>query len=357
VITAKTVLILGAGASWDYGFPTGQLLKAKIWQILSESEFREMSKSDVDFNNFRRSLELTPDVSIDAFLEHNFKEFGMAGKEAIAAVLLPYEKEKNLFRRWIMKELGNFNPTNFYIPKNGQHWYSNLFNKMSEGVGFEKFKQNPLTVITFNYDRSFEWFMLKALSAKYQKTPEECVDVLKCIPIIHVYGQLGQILNDSKQSDHIKYDSWDVLEPKQKCEVLQRAAKSIKIIHEGESDLVDMEKAQNSFKYADRIYFLGFGYHMSNMEKLFNEIGNISGMGLGRLGNNLLKNTYGNYNIGPKCFGTAYGVSPHQRKQLMDYGLTCMNHSAQPEISGNFTPNFPDATIYDFLVYNPNAEF
>ena len=68
MIEQPIVLILGAGASWDYGFPTGTKLKAKIWDVLFDHEFPCMSTLDRHgLTKFRSSLELTPDLSIDAF--------------------------------------------------------------------------------------------------------------------------------------------------------------------------------------------------------------------------------------------------------------------------------------------------
>ena len=45
--------------------------------------------------------------------------------------------------------------------------------------------------ITFNYDRSLEFFLLTTLKNRYQKTEQECAAKLKNIPIVHLYGKLA----------------------------------------------------------------------------------------------------------------------------------------------------------------------
>ena len=57
---------------------------------------------------------------------------------------------------------------------------------------FEEFGNNKLSIVTFNYDRSLEHYLLNSLMTLHGKTRDECAQALKKIPIVHVYGQLGE---------------------------------------------------------------------------------------------------------------------------------------------------------------------
>lgn len=59
MIELETVLILGAGASWDYGFPTGSELVSKICTNLMDSDgpqYGLMEKLSWDTDRTREEL-------------------------------------------------------------------------------------------------------------------------------------------------------------------------------------------------------------------------------------------------------------------------------------------------------------
>jgi hypothetical protein len=106
--------------------------------------------------------------SIDAFLEYRGEEFESIGKAAIAGTLIPCEIRANLSRTG---------------------WYEYLHSRI---IGRkEDFEWNKLTVVTFNYDRSFEAALFVALQKAYHLSDTETAAYVKVIPVIHVYGQLG----------------------------------------------------------------------------------------------------------------------------------------------------------------------
>lgn len=83
--------------------------------------------------------------SVDFFLENNEK-FEEIGKLAIAFELILHEDYKQLRR------------------EQKKRWYETLFHLMVQGGRFD---QNRLSVITFNYDRSLEAFLFRALGNLY----------------------------------------------------------------------------------------------------------------------------------------------------------------------------------------------
>ena len=82
-------------------------------------------------------------------------------------------------------------------------WYKHLWHSLTDGVNgdIKKFKQNKLRVITFNYDRSLEEFLLRAIRAKFGLPDWTAFELLKeTIFISHVYGDLGMTSVDRNNS-------------------------------------------------------------------------------------------------------------------------------------------------------------
>src|SRR5712692_234585 len=99
MIRRRTLLVLGAGASIPFGFPSGQQLKAKICAGLSNEpvEFVYTLLRACGFDAalivaFRDEFARSGRSAVDAFLEHR-PDFLAVGKAAIAATLIPYEVE------------------------------------------------------------------------------------------------------------------------------------------------------------------------------------------------------------------------------------------------------------------------
>jgi hypothetical protein len=73
-----------------------------------------------------------------------------------APTLIPYEKYEA------------------FQPISKPSWYETLFQLMVEGGPFE---DNPLSVITFNYDRSLEAFFFRALQNLFGLPPDAAEDL------------------------------------------------------------------------------------------------------------------------------------------------------------------------------------
>ncbi len=263
MIKKKTVLVLGAGASAPFGFPTGQGLKDRVCiqtlLLRDKIQLLETLGFHTDtITRFRRALLHSGRPSVDAFLESR-EDFLDIGKTAIAVTLLPYETTRRLFKDWAVKR------TQVEPPKKG-NWYDLLFGILSDGVPFEEFDKHKLYIITFNYDRSIEHYLLTSLKNSYNKTDEECGEKLHKIKIIHVHGSLGpldwQLLSTGSSS--VPYDSG--LKP----EIIKLAANNIKIIHEGTADTSEFVQARDILlnSQEQQVFFLGFGFHPTNMKRL-----------------------------------------------------------------------------------------
>ena len=108
VITKPTALVVGAGASMDYGFPSGAQLRHDIcYGILRV----DLHRSDTIFGllrlvgfpkdrvlDFAGALNESQIQSVDEFLDYQ-RGFADVGKAAIAAALIPYERLVELIDR------------------------------------------------------------------------------------------------------------------------------------------------------------------------------------------------------------------------------------------------------------------
>jgi hypothetical protein len=143
MIQQKTVLVLGAGASIPFGFPSGYEL---VQQVCASHFYMRLTKFGIpsgEANKFCNALRQSGKQSVDTFLEHR-PDLLEVGKLAIAVALIPCEQTHRLFNK-------GGAPT----------WYDYLWDKMN--APFEKLEANNLVVLTFNYDRSLEQYLFKAV--------------------------------------------------------------------------------------------------------------------------------------------------------------------------------------------------
>jgi hypothetical protein len=253
VITKPTVLVLGAGTSIPYGYPSGAGLVKDIFQGISNTDWKEIYNAygvtDPEMNSLKSELHLSQKPSIDAFLEHR-PEFIKAGKVAMALSLLSNENPDVL--------------NDFDIREKGVYHF--LYNSLT--TSWEEFTKNKLTVITFNYDRSLEYFLFSALKHSYNKSDAKIAEAMQSIPIIHVHGSLGPLT--WQEPDGIDYyplfrSGNDPREMRKRIEV---ASENLVIVSEAQPQSKEFTLAVKRIKEAERVYFLGFGYYSVNLERL-----------------------------------------------------------------------------------------
>ncbi len=250
MIEKPTVLILGAGASMEFNFPSGQDLLVRVCDELKGDQKEilfEVGFSEEEIIGFCGDLERSGQTSVDAFLEHR-PEFMEVGKAALAMTLLPSENAS-------LTPLFN---------AGANHWYKYLVNRLLGA--FEEIETNKLSILTFNYDRSFEHYLFEVLKTRYGKSDEECAEKIGQLPIVHLYGQLG-LLPWQKyyvESDEDPVPYGNAVNP----QMLRRCAKGINIVHEDIGDSPQFIDAHKLINAADRIYFLGFGYLPANVARL-----------------------------------------------------------------------------------------
>ena len=288
------MLVLGAGASIPFGFPSGQNLvdiictqllsqtlqaKTRVEKLFTERWARNFGILEQRFGNkalskFADRLLHSGESSVDAFLESQEKDFVEIGKAVIAASLLPCERQETLFRHFV--DIRRLPGDTEELSKN---WYQYLWSELN--APFELFGKNELSVVTFNYDRSLEHYMFTTLKNKYpDKSDDEYAETMRSIPIIHVHGKLGPLhweCSGSNLKSAVPYDSMasgshfgikdnDIKDYREAWFDIARG--NIKVIHEGTDESDEFKQAQDLIANAQQLYFLGFGYHPANLRRL-----------------------------------------------------------------------------------------
>ncbi len=127
---------------------------------------------------------------------------------------------------------------------------------------YARFSENNVSFITFNYDRSFEYFFYEGLLNSFEGiSKDEIKEQLQEIRIIHVFEQVAGLEwqdFDTKITYGRDINSVDNMEP---------LIENLRIVYE-ESENPELQEAHKIISEADRIFFLGFGYAKENLEAL-----------------------------------------------------------------------------------------
>lgn len=252
MITVPTTLVLGAGASKPYDFPTGKALREELCDPGKLNGLPE-KYSEQDISAFCEAFKRSQMPSIDAFLanrkDHHVMgagspTFSELGKAAIAYCLMQREDESKLFL------------------ERDDHWYQYLWSKISDSL--ESFGSSQLKIITFNYDRSLERYLLVALQNAFGIRATDAATHLRKIPILHVYGKLGALPELPEPNSQTRPYSADKLTPM----AIDIAAKGIRVIDEHRKDDGIFQQASSWLRESQRICFIGFGFDSTNVRRL-----------------------------------------------------------------------------------------
>lgn len=267
----RTLLLLGAGSSKDFGFPLGAELTKEISEALrfDTSNFRlaggneniRMLVERARMHNpqlfpqylkaadhISRSVHLSS--SIDRFLDSNRDKPFVAelAKLAISHVIAGYERKSPLgVEPHRIPFFDTSAVANTWLAK----WFGFIHTNKAEGELEAVF--DNVRVVTFNYDRTFEQFLVLAVCNFYQVTPDRALELLSNIHITHVYGSLGTL---TMGPEHQSYATC-----KNDIEI---AAHRIQTFHEsvGSETIAEIDEA---VQWCERVFSLGFSFAPMNM--------------------------------------------------------------------------------------------
>jgi len=238
MINNPTVLVLGAGASNPYAFPLGTELKTRIINHLRNVQI-VFTLTNLGFDKslltgFQEALRFSVHSTIDIFLEKkpNFRELG---SYLIASTIIPFERPDQIFPQ--------------------RDWYGDLYDSLN--FEDEQPDTGQLSVVTLNYDRSFEHFLTKNIDYNCQHERVEFAHTKRNkIEIVHAHGSLGHYPEVPYGIDINNGDA------------LKQAAGNIKIVSDRLEDSEEFQKAQDIISKAESAIFLGFGYDERTLKAL-----------------------------------------------------------------------------------------
>ena len=275
---AKTVLVIGAGASVEVGLPMGSdLLKqiVKLTNIRFEfsrqtdgdqsivdalrillNEGREVERLNAHLRAARQLGEsarqaLSIDNVIDA-LEDSQVE--LVGKLGIVRAILKAESASQTFGR------SNMGPNSLDLNKFDDTWYCSLTKLLTENVRRSQIESifDNLSIINFNYDRCLEHYLPFSLASYYGVKPDDIREIMHGLTIHRPYGVVGRLPWQKGDAPSVAFGEGS---PQQLADVAQQVRTFTERVEEGE-ELAAMRATMAS---ADRVVFLGFAFHRQNV--------------------------------------------------------------------------------------------
>jgi hypothetical protein len=275
MIKERTVLVVGAGASFEADLPLGDDLTLRVAQrlastangiagrgddndILCAAMGEEATRLGINHDDLALACQkaergLKHSTSIDAFLHTHADDraLQLCGKLAIAQIILAAEHESRLSRH---ADKG-------VRPHHGLRdegtWFRVLFRLLHNSVrkGQEAAIFSGLSIVCFNYDRCIEYYLWNALMDYYALNGGQSAALLRTLRITHPYGTVGDLSDvgfgarpDSKQ--------------------LIASASRIRTFNEELHDETQIRMVKEWIWQARDVVFLGFGFHNQNMELL-----------------------------------------------------------------------------------------
>jgi hypothetical protein len=305
-----TVFILGAGASWHYGYPTGEELvknineKARIASVYFRSILNndaggivyrpnyitrhspdplpngttgmktEWSNALEECEDLMDRLTAVDPLVIDYFLGQN-QHLSDIGRFLIAWVLLEREASFRLY--------GTNDNRRGHMTPYFDNWYRFLIHKLATGCpDGESLSNNKVTFITFNYDVSLESQLFKGLSKLAQfSTGGILTQFFGNNRFLHIYGKIREdALGDPTAADFDLYGGIGGSRPqpgppqlwigtKALFDNIYEASKTIRIIAPQEKTVdLTVKFARRAIVEASCIYILGYGFDQQNSQLL-----------------------------------------------------------------------------------------
>jgi hypothetical protein len=325
MFTNKTVFILGAGASWHYGYPTGEDLVQKIISksaVISEyfqrsaapqinplrPDYiaRNCSSDSLSANQIKvewetayneitelaKRLKQVNPLVIDYFLGQNL-DLQPIGKLMIALIILECEAQ-------FLKERGNENRREL-LRQSPRHedrdaasrialqffkddWYRFVLHKLV--LNCEKssdLMKNNVRFVTFNYDVSLEYELDRGLKSISLFESEDIDEFLSGGRILHVYGQvrkdpsalpainLNLLSSDRGRAFQYQQDKGEMARAlKPLLDTAYASSKNLRVISplDKDMDMKLIEAAKKTIAEAACVYVLGYGFDENNSRRL-----------------------------------------------------------------------------------------
>jgi len=210
MIETSTTMVFGAGSNLGYGFLLGDQLKNDVHAELVNG--KEPARSDlfpIFANecgwNASKFASLCYDIwralpgcgSVDDYLE----KFGDDKDKA-------YLVKTAIFKTIILREA---NSTLIFERNLKDKFYDLIWSLVSEGLKTQDvstiWEQQRIKFITFNYDRSLEYFFYSRIRQTFNPPKVALEKAMADFPIVHIYGSLGSLFGERSLAYGINWET------------------------------------------------------------------------------------------------------------------------------------------------------
>jgi hypothetical protein len=278
---AKTVLVIGAGASVEVGLPMGSELLEQITQLvdikfdysrqtagdpsivqalkLHLNEGREVTKINEHIKAGRQLSEsakqaLSIDNVIDALEDPQIE---LVGKLGIVQAILKAEAASESFK------YNDYKPDSLELSSFSNSWYSSFTKLLTENVRKSQISRifDNLKIVNFNYDRCLEHYLPISLASYYGVKPDAVREIMQGLIIHRPYGVAGRLPWQEGHAPSVRFGEGS---PQQLADVAQQIRTFTERVEEGE----ELAAMRATIADADRVVFLGFAFHRQNVKLL-----------------------------------------------------------------------------------------
>ena len=276
---AKTVFVIGAGASAEVGLPVGAGLLIEITKLLDiryqtgrmisgdhviSDALKILLDEGGDVQKYNEHLHaawqliasaqqaLSIDNVIDALEDEKIE---LVGKLAITRAILEAEKSSNYFRPdkkyHDRLDLRSFDNT----------WYSYFTKLLTENIKKSEINNifENVEIINFNYDRCLEHYLPFSIGNYYGIDHNQVRQLMNRLIVHRPYGVAGRLPWQDGDNPSVDFGSGNA---RQIADVAAQIRTFTERLEEGDV-LKGMESAVSS---AERIIFLGFAFHRQNVD-------------------------------------------------------------------------------------------
>ncbi len=279
----KTVLVIGAGASHEFGLPLGSQLIAEVQRALDfrwtkgqqtgsgdgytlDALGRLAKAKGIERNDYTRACGqlrsgISAFLSIDNYLHSHSDNAQLveSGKVGIARSILAAEGRSTL-------KLDPYKGEKFSVDKIVKTWIYPFIRILNANVKRKEIEKifNNIAIICFNYDRCIEHTFHELIQISFSVDFDTATKCMNNLSIIHPYGTVGP-LPWQDQDKAIPFGNFERND-------LDIISKQISLFTEQREDKIFNDFIDTHVTTAEKIMFIGYGYYSQNMDLITRQL-------------------------------------------------------------------------------------
>lgn len=282
---AKTLFIIGAGASVEVGLPVGADLLTQIVKLTHFGfQYGQQTLGDHDIVAALKII-LNEGPEVEKLIAHlpAGRQLGTSAKQAISIdnVIDALEDPRvelvgklGIAKAILMAEGSSLNfklserhPTALDVSKFSGTWYGSLTKLLTENIRKSEVGElfSNFEIINFNYDRCLEHYLPYSLAEYYGVPAETIKDIMQSLVVHRPYGMVGKLPWQKLPEPSVGFGESDARQ-------LAEVSHQLRTFTERVEERDELKTMKASIAKADRIIFLGFAFHRQNVQLLAQKV-------------------------------------------------------------------------------------